>query len=93
MTSISSLAEIVEAAKSADDLTVNQWVADCQREKVDWSSMKQPNVHGDDLSIAAALVELMAMRNRQSPPGWTRNVGPASVRTHHASHTRDVPTI
>ena len=73
------LDDVVQAAKRGDDLIVRQWVADCQRERVQWSVFKQPsNIQGDDLAVAAALVELMATNAIQSPPAWTGNVAAAS---------------
>lgn len=73
------LAEVIRAARRGDDLVVRQWIADCVRERVDWSAFRRPpNIVGDDLAIAAGLVEIMAANALQASPTWTGEVPAAS---------------
>jgi hypothetical protein len=91
-TAVTALAEVVQAAKRGDDLVVRQWVADCQREGVEWSAFKMPaDIFGDDLAVAAALVETMATSMFQSPPAWTGAVGAASEDVYLVPSAREMP--
>jgi hypothetical protein len=70
------LHELVRAVISGDLLLARQWVADAHRAALQWDRLQQPDGLTDrDLSIAAALVELLAARVGAAPPAWTRNVG------------------
>jgi hypothetical protein len=82
----------VQAAKRGDDLIVRQWVADCQRERLEWSAFNMPaDLFGDDLAVAAALVEIMATSMFQSPPTWTGAVGAASEDVYLVPSAREMP--
>jgi hypothetical protein len=88
---VTPLAEIVQAARRGDDLVVRQWAADCRHERVDWSILKRPsNIEGNDLAVAAALVEVMAANAVQSPPAWTGNVGAASEDVYLVPSAREM---
>lgn len=70
-----SLAEVVSAILNDEGLVPRQWVMDCAREGVRWDVLKSPSeLTGDELSIAASLVELMAERAGVSSPSWTSKV-------------------
>ena len=46
------------------------------REKVNWSKTLRPSTHDARLLVvSAALVELLAQRNHQDPPAWTKEIG------------------
>jgi hypothetical protein len=85
---VTPLIEVVRAARRGDDLVVRQWVADCRCEWVDWSVFKMPTIAGDDLAVAAALVELMAVNALQSPPAWTSS---ASEDVYLVPSAREMP--
>jgi hypothetical protein len=65
-------------------------VADCRRDRVEWSAVKRPsNIEGNDLAVAAALVELMAANDIQSPPAWTSDVAAASEDVYLVPSARE----
>ena len=70
------LHDLVEAILSGDLLTARQWVADAQREQIDWESLEYPSdFTGREMTVAAGLVELLARRAGDKPPAWTEAVG------------------
>jgi hypothetical protein len=70
------LRDLVEAILGGDLLTARQWVADAQREPVDWERLEYPSgFSGRELTVAAGLVELLAHRAGNKPPAWTAGVG------------------
>ncbi len=73
------LTELVGAILSGDLLTARQCVADAYREQVQWETLERPNAMSDrELSVAAAIVELLASRVDATPPPWTATVGGSS---------------
>jgi hypothetical protein len=72
------LHELVRAVLAGDLLTARQFVADAQRMKPDWGRLAQPLGLSDrELTVAAALTELLAVRAGAPPPLWTAAVGPS----------------
>ncbi len=70
------LRDLVDAVLAGDLLTARQWVADARREALDFESLPHPREFGErQLTVAAALVELLAFRLGRKPPQWTRSVG------------------
>lgn len=70
------LHHLVEAVLAGDLLTARQWVADARRERVHWHRLRCPdNLSSRELTVAAALVELLADRAGEEPPPWTHAVG------------------
>lgn len=68
--------DLVHALLAGDILTARQWVADAQRMGVQWQSLEAPADLNDlELSVAAAVVELLASRAGQMPPPWTMDIG------------------
>lgn len=68
--------EIVRALLAGDLLTARQWVGDAQRAHVNWKQMTQPRDLSDrEMSVAAAIVELLAARMGAAPPDWTKTIG------------------
>lgn len=68
--------DLVHALLAGDLLTARQWVADAQRTSVRWQSLEQPvDLNERELSVAAAVVELLASRAGQRAPAWTTDVG------------------
>ena len=67
---------LVHALLDGDLLTARQWVADAQRTDVQWQSLDQPaGLNELQLSVAAAVVELLASRAGQMAPPWTTDIG------------------
>src|SRR2546430_11767530 len=63
------LRDLVEAILGGDLLTARQWVADAQREPVNWESLEYPSgFSGRELTVAAGLVELLARRAGNKSP-------------------------
>jgi hypothetical protein len=52
-------------------------VQDLFRAKVDLSRVPRPTTQDTRLlAITASLVELLALRQKQMPPAWTKEIGP-----------------
>jgi hypothetical protein len=68
--------ELVHALLAGDLLTARQCVADAHRAGVEWQQLEQPfDLDDRELSVAAAVVELLASRAGQLAPPWTTHVG------------------
>jgi hypothetical protein len=72
------LHELVRAVLAGDLITARQLVADAQRMKTNWDRLAQPRgLSARELTVAAALTELLAVRAGERPPLWTAAVGPS----------------
>jgi hypothetical protein len=70
------LNELVRAILAGDLLAARQHVADAYREPVRWKQLDRPAALDDrELTVAAAVVELLASRIAATPPSWTSTVG------------------
>jgi hypothetical protein len=68
--------ELVQALLAEDLLTARQYVADAQRNHVEWSRVEKPSGLDDrEMSVAAAVVELLAARAGTEAPSWTAKIG------------------
>ena len=68
--------ELVQAILTGDLLTARQWVADAQRNNLQWKSVPYPrDLNSRELTVAAAVAELLALRAGSEPPQWTEMVG------------------
>ena len=68
--------ELVQAILAGDLLTARQWVADAQRSRMQWESVPYPReFNSRELTVAAAIAELLARRAGVEPPQWTESVG------------------
>jgi hypothetical protein len=68
--------QLAQAALDRDHLKLRSLVQDFSRSKMDYGKLPRPSM--DDsrlLVISAALVELLAQRNNQTPPAWTKEIG------------------
>lgn len=71
-----AIPEIVHALLAGDLLTARQWVADAMRAHLEWDRLERPRDLTDvEMSVAAAIVELLASRAGATPPAWTADVG------------------
>ena len=71
-----TIEQLAEAALNGESLLLRSLTQDLLRERPSLSECPKPQT--DDLRIlaaAASLVELFAMRLRQTPPPWTKDVG------------------
>ena len=70
------LRELVDSVLSGDLLRSRQWVADARRDRIEWELIPCPaEMDRCALSVAAALLELFALRAGGTPPPWTNDVG------------------
>jgi hypothetical protein len=70
--------ELAWLAMSGDDLGAREWVKAARRARVDWSLLPAPEgVDEDAMAVAAALVELLALRDGAPAPRWTSRAGRA----------------
>jgi hypothetical protein len=71
------LSELVRMILSGDLLAARQWVADANRAKIRWDRIGMPSgLDEREMTVAAALTELLAARAGAEPPAWTLSVGP-----------------
>jgi hypothetical protein len=69
------LRDLVLAVLGGDLLSARQWVADAQRGGVKWESLQRPqDFTSREMTVAAALAELLAVRAGEKPPPWTDTV-------------------
>lgn len=67
---------LVHAILGGDLLAARQCVADAQRMHVQWDRLERPaGLTEREMSIAAGLIELLALRADATPPPWTTAVG------------------
>jgi hypothetical protein len=68
--------QLAEAAISQDHLQLRSLVQDLIRSKTDISSLRAPqNTDVRIRAISASIAELLAIRQNQQPPGWTKDIG------------------
>jgi hypothetical protein len=68
--------QLAEAALQRDSLRLRNLVQDMTRAKMDWSALPRPQSKDARLlAIAASLAELLATRQNQMPPSWTKEIG------------------
>jgi hypothetical protein len=71
------LEQLAEAALQRDSLRLRSLVQDMTRAKTNWSTVPRPNTtDARTLAVAASLAELLATRQNQAPPPWTKEIGP-----------------
>jgi len=74
---------IARAALAYEALAVRDLIQDLLRDAPDWASIPRPvGVDEDTLVVAAALLELLALRSGAEPATWTRETGPAREPIH-----------
>lgn len=72
------LAELVRALMRLDARTARQLVADATDRGEKWADFPFPTgLRGAEVSIAAAVIELLATRANELPPAWVQSIGPA----------------
>lgn len=70
------LRDLVIDLVAGDLLAVRQQVADAKRACVRWDRVEQPTGLSEvEMSVAAAVVELLASRAGMDPPSWTATIG------------------
>ena len=69
--------QLARAALDRDHLRLRSLVQDMTRAQTKWSALPRPKTSNPRLlAIAASLAELLATRQNQTPPAWTKEVGP-----------------
>lgn len=73
---MAQIEQLAQAALERDHLKLRSLVQDFARAKIEYSKLPRP-VTSDIrlLVISAALTELLAQRNSQPPPAWTKEIG------------------
>jgi hypothetical protein len=68
--------ELVRSILDGDLLTARQWVSDAQREHLVWNAIPRPTgLNSKELTVAAAILEMLADRSGDQPPSWTASIG------------------
>lgn len=73
---MAQIEQLAQAALERDHLKLRSLVQDFARAKIEYSKLPRPvtsDIHL--LVISAALTELLAQRNNQPPPAWTKEIG------------------
>lgn len=71
------LEQLAEAALNRDSLRLRSLTQDFLRENFRLTDYAQPAIADARLlTMAAALIELLALHQKQSPPNWTKAIGP-----------------
>ena len=69
--------QLAQAALARDHIKLRSLVQDLMRANIDFSRVPRPSTQETRLlAITASLVELLALRQKQTPPAWTQEVGP-----------------
>lgn len=69
--------QLAEAALQRDSLRLRSLVQDISRSNVIWKEIPRPSTSDLRLlAVSAALAELLASRQNQIPPSWTKEIGP-----------------
>lgn len=69
--------QLAQAALARDHIKLRSLVQDFARTKTDWGNLPRPSTNDARLLVvSAALAELLALRNNQNPPTWTKEIGP-----------------
>lgn len=67
--------QLAEAALQRDSLRLRSLVQDIARANVNWSLILRPKTNDLRLlALSASLVELLASRQKQEPPAWTKEI-------------------
>ncbi len=73
---MAQIEQLAQAALERDHLKLRSLVQDFARAKTDYSKLSRPFTKDIRLLvISAALTELLAQRNNQTPPTWTKEIG------------------
>ncbi|MDP1624601.1 MAG: hypothetical protein Q8L64_02410 [bacterium] len=68
--------QLAEAAFQRDSLRLRSLVQDIARAHINWSLISRPKTNDFHLlALSAALAELLASRQKQEPPSWTKEIG------------------
>jgi hypothetical protein len=75
------LRDLVHALLRFDALAARQWLADATRTGLVWSKVPPPlGLDETESALAAGVVELLASRSGQAPPGWAAAI-PAAPKS------------
>jgi len=73
-----NLEQLVREILAGDLIAAREWVTDANREGLRWEMVARPTELSDrEMSVAAAIAELLASRAGSEPPSWTAYIGPA----------------
>jgi hypothetical protein len=69
--------QLSEAALQRDSLRLRSLVQDISCANINWSMVSRPKTNDVRLlALSASLAELLAFRQKQTPPSWTKEIGP-----------------
>jgi hypothetical protein len=70
------LEQLAQAALQRDALRLRSLVQDLTRAHLNWNVIPRPATSDPRLlALSASLAELLAARQNQTPPAWTKDVG------------------
>lgn len=73
---MAQIEQLAQAALERDHLKLRSLVQDFVHSKINYSNVARPATKDARLLvISAALTELLAQRNNQIPPAWTKEIG------------------
>jgi len=69
--------QLAQAALARDHLKLRSLVQDLTRANINFGDLPRPTTPDSRLlAITASLIELLALRQKQNPPVWTKEIGP-----------------
>ena len=73
---VATLESLARASLNRDSLMVRSLAQDLLRSTRNFATLPRPTTNDAQLLVvAAALAELLALRQRQTPPAWTQEIG------------------
>jgi hypothetical protein len=68
--------QLAEAALQRDNFRLRSLVQDIAHANTNWTLIPRPNTNDLRLlALSASLAELLAARQNQTPPAWTKDIG------------------
>jgi hypothetical protein len=91
---MATIDRLAEAALHRDSLAVRSLAQDLLHEYPQLSSVAHPVASDRRIQvIAAALIELLALRTQQSPPSWTAPIGEMDEPFHLLQSVSQMPRL
>jgi len=91
---MATIEQLAEAALHRDSLAVRSLAQDLLREYPDLTDVRHPIASDRRIQvIAAALLELLALRTQQCPPGWTAEIGEMDEPFHLLTSAARMPRL
>lgn len=86
--------DLAAALAERDAMAARAWMLDARRSGFDWSAVELPQGLGElELAIAAAVVELIGVRDGTACPAWTSSVPALSAPVYLVKAAETIPRL